>query len=114
MPESKKNMYQPQFYVPYEHYAAKIVAIAGNHGSNPQEDPKSIDAFEDNFCADPPKSDADLAKLLGSPNRAPMFQPSVYYRLDTPFAQIIALFSNGANTRVSFAVEWQAISSGTS
>ncbi len=94
-PESKKNMYQPQFYVPYEHYSGKIVAIPGNHDSNPQEDPKSIDAFEENFCADPPKSDADLAKLLSAPNRAPMFQPGVYYRLDTPFAQIIALFSNG-------------------
>lgn len=94
-PESKKNMYQPQFYVPYEHYSAKIVAIPGNHDSNPQEDPKSIDAFEENFCADPPKSDADLAKLLSAPNRAPMFQPGVYYRLDTPFVQIIALFSNG-------------------
>jgi hypothetical protein len=94
-PESKKNMYQPQFYVPYEHYSAKIVAIPGNHDSNPQEDPKSIDAFEENFCADPPKSDANLAKLLSAPNRAPMFQPGVYYRLDTPFVQIIALFSNG-------------------
>jgi hypothetical protein len=95
MPESKRNMYQPQFYVPYEHYSAKIVAIPGNHDSNPQEDPKSIDAFEENFCADPPNSDAELAKLLNSANRPPIYQPGVYYRLDTPFAQIIALFSNG-------------------
>jgi hypothetical protein len=95
MPESKRNMYQPQFYVPYEHYSAKIVAIPGNHDSNPQEDPKSIDAFEANFCADPPNSDAELAKLLNSANRPPIYQPGVYYRLDTPFAQIIALFSNG-------------------
>ena len=94
-PESKENMYQPQFYVPYGHYSGKIVAIPGNHDSNPQEDPKSIDAFEENFCADPPKSDANLAKLLSAPSRAPMFQPGVYYRLDTPFVQIIALFSNG-------------------
>ena len=95
LPESKKNMYEPQFYVPYGHYSAKILAIPGNHDSNPQEDPKSINAFEDNFCADPPKSDASLGKLLGSPNRPPMYQPGVYYRLDTPFAQVIALFSNG-------------------
>jgi Calcineurin-like phosphoesterase len=94
-PESKENMYQPQFYVPYENYAAKIVAIPGNHDANPQEDPKAIEAFEENFCANPPKSDTELAKLLSSPNRAPMFQPGVYYRLDTPFVQIIALFSNG-------------------
>jgi|SRR5215469_5214982 len=95
MPESKESMYEPQFYVPYGHYEAKILAIPGNHDSNPQEDPKSIDAFEENFCADPPNSDTELAKLLSSPNRAPMYQPGVYYRLDTPFAQIIALFSNG-------------------
>jgi hypothetical protein len=94
-PESKKNMYEPQFYVPYGHYPAKILAIPGNHDSNPQEDHKSIDAFQDNFCAVPPPSDADLTKLLDSPNRAPMYQSGVYFRLDAPFAQIIGLFSNG-------------------
>lgn len=94
-PESKKNMYDPQFYVPYGHYAAKILAIPGNHDSNPQEDPKSIDAFEENFCAAPPNSDAELAKLLSSPSRAPMYQPGTYFLLDAPFAQIIGLFSNG-------------------
>jgi predicted phosphodiesterase len=95
LPESKKNMYEPQFYVPYGHYAAKIVAIPGNHDSNPQEDPDSIGAFQDNFCADPPASDAALKEELNSPNRAPMYQPGVYFRLDAPFAQIIGLFSNG-------------------
>jgi hypothetical protein len=94
-PESKANMYEPQFYVPYGHYQAKILAIPGNHDSNPQEDPHSIDAFQDNFCAKPPQSDAVLAELLQSPNRAPMFQPGVYFRLDAPFVQIIGLFSNG-------------------
>jgi hypothetical protein len=79
LPESKKKMYEPQFYVPYGHYSAKILAIPGNHDSNPQEDPKSINAFEDNFCAtNRPKSDASLGKLLGSPNRPPMYQPGVY------------------------------------
>lgn len=94
-PQSKEDQYQPQFYNPYDHYTAKIVAIPGNHDSNPQEDPQAIDAFEQNFCADPPASDAQLTKLLNSTNRAPMFQPGVYFRLDTPFAQIIGLFSNG-------------------
>jgi hypothetical protein len=95
LPESKANMYEPQFYVPLGHYPAKILAIPGNHDSNPQEDPNSIDAFQANFCAEPPGSDADLANLLHSPNRAPMYQPGVYFRLDAPFAQIIGLFSNG-------------------
>lgn len=94
-PESKINMYEPQFYVPYGHYPDKIIAIPGNHDSNPQEDPKSIDAFQANFCAQPPPSNEKLGELLQSPNRPPMYQPGVYYRLDTPFAQILALFSNG-------------------
>jgi hypothetical protein len=95
LPESKENMYEPQFYVPYGHYQAKILAIPGNHDSNPQEDPKAIDAFEENFCAQPPQSDTDLTQILGSPNRAPMYQPGTFFRLDAPFAQIIGLFSNG-------------------
>jgi hypothetical protein len=88
-------MYEPQFYVPYDHYTAKIVAIPGNHDSNPQEDPQSIDAFEANFCAAPPSTDTEISAALDSPNRTPMYQPGVYYRLDAPFAQIIGLFSNG-------------------
>jgi hypothetical protein len=97
-PESKSKMYQPQFYIPYEPYTGKILAIPGNHDSNPQEDPHSIDAFQDNFCATPPATEAGLTAALQSPNRSPMYQPGVYYRLDAPFVQIIALFSNGGET----------------
>src|ERR1043166_5766300 len=35
-PESKTKMYQPQFYEPYGSYPGKILAIPGNHDSNPQ------------------------------------------------------------------------------
>jgi hypothetical protein len=93
--ESKSKMYLPQFYRPYDDYPGKILAIAGNHDSDPEEDPKSIEAFQENFCAPPPQSDEELARLLQSPNRPPMYQPGVYYRLDAPFVQILALFSNG-------------------
>jgi hypothetical protein len=93
--ESKKGMYQPQFYIPYTVYPGKILAIAGNHDSNPQEDPKSIDVFEDNFCAPPPATQEELTQLLDSPNRTPMYQPGVYFRLDAPFVQVLCLFSNG-------------------
>jgi hypothetical protein len=96
--ESKSGMYQPQFYAPYSEYPGKILAIPGNHDSNPQEDPKSIDAFQDNFCALPPQTQQELTRLLQSPKRSPMFQPGVYYRLDAPFVQILALFSNGGET----------------
>ena len=97
-PESKKGMYDPQFYVPYRDYPGKIVAIPGNHDCNPQEDPHSIQAFEDNFCVDPPASQQALDRVLGVPKRTPMFQPGVYYCLDAPFVNIIALFSNGGET----------------
>jgi len=93
-PESKIKMYEPQFYEPYGNYPGKIVAIPGNHDSNPEEDPKSIDAFQQNFCADPPSA-AALTAAFQTLKRAPMYQPGVYYRIDAPFVQILALFSNG-------------------
>jgi 3',5'-cyclic AMP phosphodiesterase CpdA len=93
-PESKIKMYEPQFYEPYGNYPGKILAIPGNHDSNPEEDPKSIDAFQQNFCADPPSA-AALTAALQTLKRSPIYQPGVYYRLDAPFVQILALFSNG-------------------
>jgi hypothetical protein len=91
---SKSAMYQPQFYSPYSNYPGKIVAIPGNHDSNPEEDVKSIDASEANFCA-PPPTQAQLSAIIHSPKRTPIYQPGVYFRLDAPFVQILALFSNG-------------------
>jgi hypothetical protein len=93
--ESKRRMYQPQFYSPYADYPGKILAIPGNHDSNPEEDPESIEAFQENFCAPPPRTQVELTRVLQSPRRTPMYQPGVFFRLDAPFAQILALFSNG-------------------
>jgi hypothetical protein len=93
--ESKSRMYLPQFYRPYADYPGKILAIPGNHDSNPEEDPQSIDAFQANFCAPPPATEAELTRVLESPRRTPMYQPGVYFRLDAPFVQVLCLFSNG-------------------
>jgi hypothetical protein len=93
--ESKSAMYQPQFYTPYSNYPGKILAIPGNHDSDPEEDAKSIDAFEANFCAPLPQTQAQLTEVLQSPKRTPIYQPGVYFRLDAPFVQILGLFSNG-------------------
>jgi hypothetical protein len=93
-PQSKATLYQPKFYVPYSNYPGKILAIPGNHDSNPQEDQNSINVFQDNFCASLP-TPQQLAALLQSAKRAPIYQPGVYFRLDAPFVQILALFSNG-------------------
>jgi hypothetical protein len=96
IPAPKAGMYQTQFYTPYAGYPGKIIAIPGNHDSNPEEDPQSINTFQDNFCAPLPDNAADLDKIIASKTRQPMFQPAVYYRLDAlPYAQVIALFSNG-------------------
>ncbi|HTU25872.1 MAG TPA: metallophosphoesterase [Pirellulales bacterium] len=98
IPAPKSGMYQTQFYTPYADYPGKIIAIPGNHDSNPQEDPQSLATFELNFCADLPANAAAVDALIGSHAREPMYQPGVYYLLDAPFAQIIALFSNGGET----------------
>ena len=91
----RASCYAPQFYRPYSDYPGKILAIPGNHDSDPEEDPNSIGAFQDNFCAPLPTSQAELTKLLETPRRTPMNQPGVYFRLDAPFVQVLALFSNG-------------------
>jgi hypothetical protein len=95
IPGPKSGMYQTQYYAPYNDYPGKIIAIPGNHDSNPEEDPRSINTFQVNFCVPLPNNADALDKLIQSPTRMPMYQPGVYYRLDAPFAQVIALFSNG-------------------
>jgi hypothetical protein len=95
IPAPKTGMYKIQFYSPYTDYPGKIIAIPGNHDSNPEEDPKSIDAFQANLCAALPNNPDDLDKLIESTTRTPMYQPGVFFRVDAPFVQILALFSNG-------------------
>jgi hypothetical protein len=94
----KASLYTPQFYQPYANYPGRILALAGNHDSNPQEDPKSIEAFEDNFCAPP-------GTAAAAPRRGPMHQPGVYFLLEAPFVRILCLFSNGG--------EFQGVLSGS-
>jgi hypothetical protein len=94
-PQSKAKMYEPQFYTPYSSYDRKIIAIPGNHDSNPQEDRDAIGAFQDNFCAPLPATAAALNAMINSPNHTPMYQPGVYFLLDAPFVDILCLFSNG-------------------
>jgi hypothetical protein len=98
IPAPKAAMYQTQFYTPYADYPGKIIAIPGNHDSNPEEDGKSIDTFQANFCVPLPDNAADLDKVIQSTTRTPMYQPGVYYRFDAPYTQIIALFSNGGES----------------
>jgi hypothetical protein len=91
---NKNQQYRPEFYEPYVHYPGKIVAIAGNHDGEvfPGTDPTSLNAFLANFCAPAQVVPA----IAGTIYRETMNQPGVYYLLDAPFLQIVALYSNAA------------------
>jgi hypothetical protein len=91
---NKDQDYRPEFYEPYVHYPGKIVAIAGNHDGEvfPTTDPVTLRAFLANFCA----PSQVVPPIAGTIFRQTMNQPGVYYLLDAPFMQIVALYSNAA------------------
>ncbi len=91
---NKDQNYRTEFYEPYVHYPGKIVAIAGNHDGEvfAKTDPATLHAFLDNFCA-PSQS---VPAIAGTIYRQTMNQPGVYYLLDAPFVQFVALYSNAA------------------
>lgn len=94
--------YQSQFYSPYKRYPGKIIAIPGNHDGEifierkgqtiPTGQKKSLDAFVANFCQPKPS----VPPAAGSIYRQMVNQPGVYWVLDTPFVDIIGLYSNMA------------------
>ena len=92
----KSASYRDEFYRPYKGYPGKIIAVPGNHDGEtfPGTDPTSLQAFLDNFCAKsaavPPAAAA--ARIL----RETMTQPGVYWWLDSPFLDLIGLYSNFA------------------
>lgn len=91
---NKEQEYRPEFYEPYVHYPGKIVAIPGNHDGEtfPQTDPKSLAAFQENFCA----PSQTVPPIAGTIYRETMDQPGVYWFLDCPYVQIVGLYSNAA------------------
>lgn len=91
---NKDQNYRTEFYEPYVHYPGKIVAIPGNHDGEvfAKTDPTSLRAFLENFCATSQKVPA----VAGTIYRQTMNQPGVYYLLDAPYVQIVALYSNAA------------------
>ena len=91
---NKDQNYRPEFYEPYVHYPGKIVAIPGNHDGEvfAKTDPVTLRAFLANFCA----PSQVVPPIAGTIYRETMNQPGVYYLLDAPFVQIVALYSNAA------------------
>jgi hypothetical protein len=89
--------YQAQFYVPYKKYPGKIIAIPGNHDgelfkwdgtSTGQKN--TLDAFQRNFCQPKP----GIPPGAGTIYREMVSQPAVYWYLNAPFIDIVALYSN--------------------
>lgn len=93
--KDQRQMYRAQFYQPYTRYARQIFAIAGNHDGKHSKDPaaSAIDHFLANFRAARRGSSPDNSV----DSRPAMTQPYVYWRLDTPLAYVIGLYSNVAN-----------------
>jgi hypothetical protein len=91
---NKQQMYRDEFYRPYMKYPGKILALPGNHDGEvfATTDPVPLKAFTDNFCARTAKVPpvADQVRIF----RQTITQSGVYYRLTTPFADIVALYSN--------------------
>ena len=90
----EEDLYNAQFYEPYQYYNAPIFAIPGNHdgdtqvesGDPPFTDPYSLYGFMTNFC-----------NLTGTPQfkyRPPMSQPYCYWSLEAPFVTFLGLYSN--------------------
>ncbi len=89
------TMYNQQFYAPFTGYGRCVFAIAGNHDGkhSPHRHKSAIDHFVDNFCASGMKPSADNT----TDQRLAMSQPYIYWRLSTPLAEILGLYSNIAN-----------------
>jgi hypothetical protein len=93
--DDQRTMYRRQFYAPYASYRRRIFAIAGNHDGKQtaHSATSAIDHFLANFCATSRERSPDNTV----DQRAAMTQPYVYWRLTTPLAYIIGLYSNIAN-----------------
>lgn len=86
------SKYYDQFYEPYDHYAAPVFSIPGNHDGDPLKNTrqKSLDGWVKYFMTARPHVDP----LSGDAPRVTMSQPNVYFTLVCPFATIIGLYTN--------------------
>jgi hypothetical protein len=89
----ESNLYETQFYEPYQGYHASIFAVPGNHDGDTvvmKGDPIDVEptlyGFMRNFC--------DSTSEQVSPYRPTQTQPYVNWTFNTPFATIVGLYSN--------------------
>ncbi|HVW95253.1 MAG TPA: metallophosphoesterase [Mucilaginibacter sp.] len=88
------SQYYSQFFYPFKNYSAPVFAIPGNHDGDidPLDDPQpeTLEAFRTVFC-DTEQQDIELPDGI---RRKTNIQPHVYWKLKTPLADIIGLYSN--------------------
>ena len=89
-----ESQYYSQFFDPYMHYPAPIMAIPGNHDGDidptDHNSPASLEAFVEVFCDTAPRK----LPVSGDSVRTSMIQPNVYWTLQGPLANIIGLYTN--------------------
>jgi hypothetical protein len=85
------DKYYDQFYEPYDHYAAPIFAIPGNHDGDPASAAQtSLDGWVNYFMTATPHVDP----LSKDAPRVTMSLPNVYYTLNCPFVTIVGMYTN--------------------
>jgi hypothetical protein len=85
------SLWDDQLFGPYAKFPRKIFAIAGNHDGKYKEKIQALRDYFQFFCGD------TVQQPTGAKHRRQMTQPYIYWRLDTPYAYIIGLYSNIAN-----------------
>ena len=85
------SLWNNQFFGPYAGFPKKIFSIAGNHDGKYQEKIMALRDYFRFFCAD------TVEPPTGKKHKRQMAQPYIYWRLDTPYAYFIGLYSNIAN-----------------
>ena len=93
-----RSGYASQFYEPFSSYSRKIIAIPGNHDMEVRLGQQKFpcEAFIENFCQASPGVPPAARDI--TPPREMAAQPGLYWRLDTPFVQIIGLCTNIGET----------------
>jgi hypothetical protein len=85
------DKYYDQFYEPYDHYDAPIIAIPGNHDADPIDPSQtSLDGFVSYFMTATPHVDP----ISQDAPRVTLSLPNVYFTLVCPFVTIIGMYTN--------------------
>lgn len=83
--------YYSQFYGPYDHYNAPIIAIPGNHDGDPAPASlASLDGWTRYFMAPAPTVQPESADAP----RVTLSLPNPYFTLECPFVTIVGLYTN--------------------